>query len=286
MEDGWFLPGLRRGAFVFAGLLLCECSPQMSAMSTTDPSPAIPATVAAADPIGQSGSTVSLCRPASNGGRFKETKLGELASLLRASKIKKSEFETVMELKKRTEPEITKIEKAVGGRDFIFSLPIPADRLSYDVERGTMKVGGYLGLLNTSMGDEGVIVSATQRTVGSYIGVNALGTKQKVDKLEVLELTASIPGGVSAAWPSPFTPFEITISRDEAKTANGNLSILLVGHLTPPYFRSRIGHSRPSFDIPLDINRRTETIYLDIDCAALYHRVSGRVVRNIEFSRK
>src|SRR5438128_1057017 len=126
-----------------ASVAACGCSMPPSQRQIDGPVPTI-------STLEQPTRPLSVCHSVANSGRIKETKLSDVAGILRGGDFKKREVETTEEFKKRVAPRIAQVQKAAANRDLIFSVPIPNDKLAYNADRGTMKIGAdILGLLET-----------------------------------------------------------------------------------------------------------------------------------------
>jgi hypothetical protein len=244
--------------------------------------PTQPTAVQEVEPSAPRNSSACVSNPA--GTAYKEAKLRDIANILKSGDYKKSEFESSEEFRKRFSPKLNQVEKLTGGRELYFSIPLEKEKFQYDADAGLMKIGTeYLGIFSPT--SNGLLVSVSTRVTGGYVGTNSFGVKKEISKLDEFRLEANVPGGEFSAWPSSFKPFEIPLSKQEAKNAPGNLAILFVGRLKPPYYEAETTHFTPKIDAPYDITTYKETIYFDIDCAALYYRSNGNVFRLINLTK-
>jgi hypothetical protein len=226
----------------------------------------------------------TACVSSPTGSAYKEARLRDVANILRVGDYKKGEFESSDEFRKRFSARLGQIEKQAGGNELYFSIPLERDKFKYDADSGLMKIGDdYLGIF-WSMSN-GLPVSVSRHSTGTYIGTNSFGVKKEIVKVDEVRLEANVPGGEFSSWPSSFKSFEIPLSKQEAKNALGNLAILFVGRLKPPYYDSGTTHFTPKIDAPYDITTSRETIYFDVDCAALYYRSNGKVLRLIDLTK-
>jgi hypothetical protein len=171
----------------------------------------------------------------------------------------------------------------------VFSLPIPAYRLNYDPEHQTLSVGSDLGLLPggsaIGMGDF-ILIKSTERQIGRHkstiaYGARRIGVEREVARITGDQLGLSVAGGSSLGWPSNFERLRIPMPPAEGQQARQSIGVLFVAHLQEPYFVTGEFIQEAKLDDLVEKRLTVEAIRIAIDCAAVYDRRSGRVIRQI-----
>jgi len=116
-----------------------------------------------------------------------------------------------------------------------------------------------------------------------YIGENAFGAKRQISRMEQHELVVTAPASAGSVWwPNGFKGYSFNVPLPEAKRTKENLTVLLAARLTDPYLESEHAHVQATIDAPYDVYRRKEIIHTWVDCAAIYDRLTGRVIPELK----
>jgi hypothetical protein len=268
-----------------------EADPPARAAPEVAPGIGPPPTAALAALPGPAG---GACAAVTGDGPAREIDLDRVRLLLRGGDYRRGAFETNASYRTRSRAKLESIEalaaEQTGRADLVFSLPIPAYRLTYDADTHELWIGSELGLLRggsaIGMGDF-VLVSSSERQIGRHVSTIAYGSRatppitQEVAKITGDQLGIVLPGGSSIGWPSNFERLHVPMTPAEAAAAKPALAVLFVGRLVEPYFITGEFLQEPKRDDPVEKRLTVEALKLAVDCAAVYDRRSGRVIRQI-----
>jgi hypothetical protein len=236
----------------------------------------------------------AACAELSANGPAREVDLDAVRRALRGTDYRRGPAESNNAYRSRLLAKLAAVEALVveqtGRPDLVFSLPIPAYRLTYDGDRHELWVGSELGLLRggsaIGMGDF-ILVSSSERQVGSHLATIAYGARggpgiqQEVAKITGDQLGIILPGGSSMGWPTNYARFHVPMTPGEAAAAKQAFAVLFVGHLQEPYFITGEFIQEPKLGDPVDKHLTVEALKIAVDCAAVYDRRSGRLIRQI-----
>jgi hypothetical protein len=253
------------------------------------PSPAVPSpAVPAPRPAG------AACAELAAGGPIREIDLDMVRRLLRGGDYRRGSFESNGSYRARVVAKLEAVEalavERTGRHDLVFSLPIPAYRLTYDADAHVLSIGSELGLLRggsaIGMGDF-ILVSSSERQIGSHLATIAYGARggpgvqQEVAKITGDQLGIILPGGSSMGWPANYARLHVPMTANEAAAAKQAFAVLFVGRLQEPYFITGEFIQEPKLGDPVDKHLTVEALKIAVDCAAVYDRTSGRLIRQI-----
>lgn len=249
------------------------------------PSPPAPAAPAAPEPE-------SACAAVTVAGPAREVALEGVRQALRGVDYRRGSFETNDSYRARIIPKLEAVEALAvaqsGRHDLVFSLPIPAYRLSYDAAAHELAIGSDLGLLRAGSAigmSDFVVVSSSERQIGTHLGTIAYGTRasgqREVSRVTGDQLGVIVPGTSAGGWPANFTRLRVRMTPTEAAGAKDSLAVLFVAHLDAPYFFTGQFVQEPKLNDPVEKRLSVDAIKVGIDCAAIYDRRSGRVIRQI-----
>lgn len=238
--------------------------------------------------------SASACAAVTAAGPAREVDLDKVRIMLRGGDYRRGTFETNAAYRSRVITRIEAIEAAAVERTgfpaLVFSLPIPAYRLSYDAERQELGVGSDLGLLPggsaIGMGDF-ILVKSTERQIGRHKSMIAYGARRgpgverEVTRYSGDQLGVIVQGASSMGWPASFERLRIPMAPPEGRQARQSLGVLFVAHLQEPYFATGEFIQEAKLDDLVEKRLTVEAIRIAIDCAAVYDRRTGRVIRQI-----
>jgi hypothetical protein len=270
-----------------------EAAPPQPAPPQPVPPPAVPSSIPPAAPAPAPRSE-SACAAVTASGPAREVALDGVRRALRGIDYRRGSFETNDGYRARILPKLEAVEALAvaqtGAPHLVFSLPIPAYRLAYDPVAHELAIGSDLGLLRAGsaigMGDF-VLVSSTERQVGSHLGTIAYGARtapgvqREVSRIAGDQLGVIVPGTLAGGWPASFARLYVRMTPAEAAAAKDALAVLFVARLEPPFFVTGefVQEAKPSE--PVEKRLAVEAIKVAIDCAAVYDRRSGRLLRQI-----
>ena len=253
------------------------------------PSPPVPSS-----PVPAPRPTGAACAELAAGGPIREIDLDMVRRLLRGGDYRRGAFETNGSYRARIVAKLESVEalavERTGRPDLVFSLPIPAYRLTYDADAHVLSIGSELGLLRggsaIGMGDF-ILVSSSERQIGSHLATIAYGARggpgvqQEVAKITGDQLGIILPGGSSMGWPANYARLHVPMTANEAAAAKQAFAVLFVGHLQEPFFVTGEFIQEPKLGDPVDKHLTVEALKIAVDCAAVYDRSSGRLIRQI-----
>jgi hypothetical protein len=249
---------------------------------------------AAPEPRAGPRPTAAACADVTADGPAKEVELDAVRRTLRGGDYRRGSFETNAAYRARLFVKLEAVGALVaaqtGRAELVFSLPIPDYRLSYDADARELWIGSELGLLRggsaIGMGDF-ILVSAAERRIGSHLSTIAYGTRRvaaverEVARVVGDQLGVIVPGGSSIGWPANFARLRVAMTPAEAAAAKGALAVLFVARLQEPYLVTGEFIQEAKLDDPVEKRLTVEAIKVAIDCAALYDRKTGRVLRTL-----
>jgi hypothetical protein len=250
--------------------------------------PRVPAQAAPPRPPG------AACAELSAAGPAREIDLDAVRRILRGGDYRRGSFETNGAYRARVLAKLELVEsleiEQTGRPALVFSLPIPAYRLTYDATTHELWIGSELGLLRggsaIGMGDF-ILVSSSERQVGRHLDTIAYGARggpgfqQEVAKITGDQLGIMLPGGSSMGWPSNFPRLRVPMTPSDADAAKQAFAVLFVGHLQEPFFVTGEFIQEPKMGDPVEKHLTVEALKIAVDCAAIYDRRSGRLIRQI-----
>jgi hypothetical protein len=265
--------------------------PPAVAPAAPDPSQAVAPAADVAPPPAPPG---AACDAVTADGPAREIDLDAVRRTLRGSDFRRGSFETVHSYRARILPKLEAVEalaQAQSGRsDLVFSVPIPAYRTSYNAETRELGIGSDLGLLRSGsaigMGDF-VLVSSSEHQIGSQLDTVGYGAKaaaapkQEVARIRGDQLGVILPGGNASGWPGTFARVRVRMTPAEAAAARESLAVLFVAHLQEPYFATGEFLQEPRPGDPVDKRLLVEALKVAVDCAAIYDRRTGKLIRQI-----
>ncbi len=265
-----------------------EPAPPPPVMAQAAPLPA--ATAPAPSPPPPRGG--AACAMVTENGPAREIDLDRVRTLLRGGDYRRGTFETNAGYRTRIGAKLEAIEalavERTGHNDLVFSLPIPAYRLTYDADAHELWIGSELGLLR----------GGSAIGMGDFILVSSLGAPDRPScqhhRLRLARHAGAHPGGVEDhRRPARHRAARRLVDRlavelraaacaetpNEAAAAKQALAVLFVGHLLEPYFITGEFIQEPKRDDPVEKRLTVEALKLQVDCAAIYDRRSGRLIR-------
>ena len=259
---------------------------QIAAVPSVTAPPAPPASTAPA--------STTACADVTAAGPAREIDLDAVRQLLRGVDYRRGSLETNAAYRNRVITHLDSVAtlatERTGRPALVFSLPIPAYRLNYDAERQTLWVGSDLGLLPggsaIGMGDF-ILVKSTERQIGRHQSTIAYGARRgpgverEVTRIAGDQLGISVAGGSSLGWPTSFERLRIPMAPAEGQQARQSLAVLFVAHLQEPYFVTGEFIQEAKIDDLVEKRLTVEAIRIAIDCAAVYDRHTGRVIRQL-----
>ena len=261
----------------------------------TEPTQTEPTRTALAPPPAPAPRPASAaCAELAANGPVREIDLDMVRRLLRGGDYRRGSFETNGSYRGRVVAKLETVEalavERTGRPDLVFSLPIPAYRLTYDADAHALSIGSELGLLRggsaIGMGDF-ILVSSSERQIGSHLATIAYGTRggpgiqQEVAKITGDQLGIILPGGSSMGWPANYARLHVPMTASAAAAAKQAFAVLFVGHLQEPFFVTGEFIQEPKLGDPVDKHLTVEALKIAVDCAAVYDRSSGRLIRQI-----
>jgi len=258
------------------------------------PPPAVAPEPASAPPPAAPAPPGAACQAVTADGPAREIDLDAVRRTLRGSDFRRGSFETMHSYRARILPKLEAVEalaQAQSGRpDLVFSVPIPAYRMRYDTEAHELGIGSDLGLLRSGsaigMGDF-VLVSSSERQIGSQLDTVGYGAKaaaapkQEIARIRGDQLGVILPGGNASGWPGTFTRVRVRMTPAEAAAARESLAVLFVARLQEPYFATGEFLQEPRPGDPVDKRLLVEALKVAVDCAAIYDRRTGKLIRQI-----
>ncbi|MBI3514374.1 MAG: hypothetical protein HY060_09970 [Proteobacteria bacterium] len=234
----------------------------------------------------------AACADVTAEGPTKEIDLDTVRRLLRGGDYRRGAFETNAAYRARVLAKLEGVEalaiEQTGRTDLVFSLPIAPYRMNYDADAKELWIGSELGLLRggsaIGMGDF-IVVATAERELGSHLATIAYGVRQapgverEVKRVIGDQLGLIMPGGSSMGWPSNFQRVQAPMTADEAAAAKDSMAVLFVARLQEPYFATGEFIQEAKLDEPVEKRLTVEAIKVAIDCAAIYDRRSGRLIR-------
>jgi hypothetical protein len=162
--------------------------------------------------------------------------------------------------------------------------------VTYDADRQELWVGSDLGLLPggsaIGMGDF-IQVKSTEREIGRHRSTIAYGARRgpgverEVARIAGDQLGVIVQGSSSIGWPSNFERLRIPMPPVEGQQARQSLGVLFVARLQEPYFATGEFIQEAKLDDLVEKRLTVEAIRIVIDCAAVYDRRTGRLIREI-----
>lgn len=261
---------------------------------TRGQSAALAAPVAPPTPHRAPRPDAALCADVTAGGSAKEVDLERVRQALDGGDYRRGSFETNAAYRSRIATKleaVTALTVAATGRaDLVFSLPIPDYRLTYDDEARELWIGSDLGLLRSGsaigMGDF-IVVSVAERQIGRHLSTisygmrRGAGVEREVARVVGNQLGLIVPGGSSLGWPANFQRLGVPMTPVEANAAKGAIAVLFVAHLQEPYFLTGRYVQEAKPDDPVEKRLDVAALKIAIDCAALYDRKSGRLLKTL-----
>jgi hypothetical protein len=236
----------------------------------------------------------AACAELSADGPAREIDLDAVRRILRGVDYRRGSFESNSAYRMRTVAKLETVEaleiEQTGRPALVFSLPIPAYRLTYDAAAHELWIGSELGLLRggSAIGmRDFILVSSSERQVGSHLATVAYGAhggpgiQQEVAKITGDQLGIILPGGTSMGWPANYARLHVPMTPSEAAAAKQAFAVLFVGHLQEPYLITGEFIQEPKLGDPVDKHLTVEALRIAVDCAAIYDRSSGRLIRPI-----
>lgn len=216
----------------------------------------------------------------------KTVDIQKIADIFRTGEFKKREFETTAEYSKRTAVKVSEANQLIaqsGASGLIFGVRLSDDHLKYDADRSILKMGNFTGGVLQRNSSGNVIISSSEITTGNYEASNAFGARIPVSikvgsQLEVTNVK-SFMAQVNTK------PLDVPLTREEARDSKQHIGIAFSAKLKSPYFSTGQSHLNPKMDFPYDYTMKTETIYTDLNCAAVYNASTGRIILPVAVNR-
>lgn len=178
-----------------------------------------------------------------------------LFTVLRMLKVKdKDEYETSEQYKKRVSEAFAEplYESVHASKPLAFVSKIGNYGVTYNADRQEFKVKKW-GTWNIRFGHGWPLVESTSRGPG-YVGSNAFGVTKDVDS-KTTKITAIFP----RKGDMEYIVGTVKVPAETARASAGNLAIVVVGRLVPPYIESAVDRESPTVSSPTE-----ETTYLDL----------------------
>ena len=159
--------------------------------------------------------------------------------------------------------------QAQADRTFVFVIPVSYG-VRYQSKKKVLTVNVSLAAPNNP---DAILLKQTVRGQSGRKLVIAPEAKAKgfIQTFDVIQLRTRDGIRTTVRGSTVFPDFE----RDHG---NGDLAIVLVCTLAPPYLMDDVEHSAPTDEEPTDITRRTSTLNGDVDAAWLIDRNDGTIL--------
>ncbi|TWA90672.1 hypothetical protein FBY14_104176 [Azospirillum brasilense] len=237
------------------------------------------------------------CRDLALQNASKAASVDNVLKSLRGVSAKKGEFETSEAFRSRMLPVIEKAKRSAGlsanNDKLVFSFKVPEHSTQYDADAKILTIGSsvsqYIGLLSgawaSGVGNY-LIAAKSGGPKSTYIASNSFGVKKEVVKVEYSNTGLALPGGSMSGWPSSFTAVRERMQPEEARAAKGSLFVVFVGQIEEPFYLSGLNYVSPTISSPIEITTKAEAIKFNPECAVLYNKSSGTVIKDILFERR
>jgi hypothetical protein len=179
--------------------------------------------------------------------------------------------------------------------DAAIVLPIHPAQTRYDADARVLHLAETGHLFFTSSAWQGqtgytslayLSVDRNLRDTGSYTAANAFGARTEVVRRRGTDIGFSTPDMTGRNfWPRGHfgggLSFRIPMPLDEARAAQGNLAVMVVGPLEPPFVLQGRDQGSPTWRIPVERNVSVRALSMRPDCLVLVNRAAGRVLSSV-----
>jgi len=214
--------------------------------------------------------------------------------ILRSAKVEKDEYETTAahraRLPKAAELASQGLREQFGTDRIVLGSDIKS--AIYNADAGTLRLSidsrsPHLHFLISAFESPGSYwkqvdgtLEDTEKT--TYESTNAYGAKVTVQKhrARIYSMAFGKTAYKSYHWP-PSGAASVKMSPADAKDAKGELRTVLVGKPIAPYISMMMETMRPTFHAPYDISLMYLAVTVDIECAAIVDKRTGKEVFTI-----
>jgi hypothetical protein len=228
-----------------------------------------------------------------NGSKPDEISVVALAHALQNPGLKRRPQETNDEFEMRAEKLLGDARKIVGNDSFKFTVPVPADQVTFDPTAGALTVHPAAisgGLVPTIVGNGNrVVVSRSIRNTGTTNIETPFDGRQQITKQEEIVLAVNVGGGDYLRWPRGFKSLTFQVPTDETRrakpaTASPQLAVLFTGKLRSPYLIQEVTRQNSNQDVLRDLTIYTTAVTIDLECAALVDATRNLTLATIAVS--